>query len=577
MVPIGLVLAVVFGGLGAGPAPTEPDSQAARIVARAIEALGGRAALERHPSLHGRGTVEVLGGYVGPYQVWRRAPNSMRTQWDIGVIKHDLGFDGRNGWEKALTVRELPPLDHARVARRALFNGLLWHLRSDHRMTVVSASGDTTAVKFAVPGGLDETFYFDPTTSLPAREVRLTRYEEGLESLNVSYGDWRRVGDVMLPHAIRESLLELPLSIRIEEYRLDPPVSDTLFVNPNRSRFAEPIGVTLATIPKNIYKEHDGGEPARWQRSWGIPFGPTESWLVNVLVRERLGRQVMPLTARVEMLAGSRTVKTMELSEALLTAGKKYPAARFYPQDEIFHFRHHFAEHAELGVDRMRYTFRYRTPGGKRDSAELTIPVSRYQTKTKLIAPIKGNLIATTGHEFYELGHKYEWSQQFSYDFIGLGAQLEVEKPGQTGNERWVTYGRELVAPGDGIVVYTRNDVPDMMPPSQYLKLKDPQWAIGGNSVIIDHGNGEISCLFHMKQGSVRVQLGDRVTQGQVIGQIGSSGSPGSPHVHYQLQAEPKVFGADALPVQFTNLVRARWLEGPAVVTPIRGVYLLAR
>jgi len=432
-------------------------------------------------------------------------------------------------------------------------------------------------VRFVVPGGLDETIYFDPGTSLPVREVRLTRYEEGLKELVVSYADWRRIDDVLLPHSIRENLLELPLSIRIDEYRLDVPTPDTLFANPNRSRFAEHLAVSLATIPKNIYKEHDGGEPTGWQRNWGIPFGPTESWLVNVVVRERLGRQVVPVSARVELFAGPRSVKTVDLSQTVLTASKKYPVARFYPQDEIFHFRHHFTEYSELGVDRMRYTLRYRSATGNRDSVQLWIPVSTYQTKAKLIAPIKGNLIATTGHEFYELGHKYEWSQQFSWDFIGLGDNLEVEKPGGTGNERWVTYGRELVAPGDGMVVYTRNDVPDMMPPSQYLKLKDPQWAIGGNSVIIDHGTGEVSCLFHMKQGSVRVRLGDRVTQGQVIGLIGSSGAPGSPHVHYQLQAEPKVFGADGLPVQFTNLSRIRWLEGPPVVTPIRGEYLVAK
>jgi hypothetical protein len=74
----------------------------------------------------------------------------------------------------------------------------------------------------------------------------------------------------------------------------------------------------------------------------------------------------------------------------VLTAAKKYPVARFYPQDEIYHFRHHFTEHAELGVDRIRYTLRYRTPTGKRDSAQLLIPITRYETKTKLIAPIKG-------------------------------------------------------------------------------------------------------------------------------------------------------------------------------------------
>src|SRR5262245_8920663 len=115
------------------------------------------------------------------------------------------------------------------------------------------------------------------------------------------------------------------------------------------------------------------------------------------------------------------------------------------------------------------------------------------------------------------------------------------------------------------------------MPPREYLKLKDPEWAIGGNSVIIDHGNGEISCMFHMQQGSVRVKIGDRVRQGQVVGLIGSSGSPGAAHVHYQLQAGPAVFGADGLPVRFTNVEGAGWRAGAPIETPVRGVYLRAK
>jgi hypothetical protein len=573
----------VIGGLttlAAGLAPGEALAQrlsANEIVRRAVEAQGGRTAWSRHRSLEGRGTVEVLGGYVGPYQVWRWAPNRLRTSWNITVIRHDLGYDGTQGWERALTVRELPPLDLARVERRAAFNPLLQLLDARTPMALAAPAGDTLAVRFAPASGLAETFYFDPRTYLPARVIRQSRYEEGLRDVVTTFGEWRRVDDIVLPHAIEERLLELPLSIRIHQYQLDRPIEGNPFSNPKARMAGRPYGVSLATIPRRIYKQHDGGEPADWRRFWGIPFGPTESWLVNIVVREDQGRQVTPDSARVVLFAGSRPVKTMSLSAALLAAGTKYPVARFHPQDEIFHIRHHFTEHAELGIDRMAYTLMYHTPNGRSATAELSIPVSTYRTRTSLIVPIKGEFMATTGQEFYELGHKYEWSQQFSWDLIGLGKNLEVKRPNAAGNEAWVTYGRELVAPGDGIVVYARNDVPDMMPPRDYLKLAEPQYAIGGNSVLIDHGNGEVSCLFHMQQGSVRVKRGERVRQGQVVGRIGSSGSPGAPHVHYQLQAGADLFGADGLPVQFTNVERIGWLGGPAVLTPVRGVFLVAK
>lgn len=75
-----------------------------------------------------------------------------------------------------------------------------------------------------------------------------------------------------------------------------------------------------------------------------------------------------------------------------------------------------------------------------------------------------------------------------------------------------------------------------------------------GNGVRIDHGNGWVSQLCHMRSGSVRVHDGDRVTAGQALGLIGLSGHTEFPHVHLSLwhndqKVDPLtggVIGADA-------------------------------
>jgi murein DD-endopeptidase MepM/ murein hydrolase activator NlpD len=79
--------------------------------------------------------------------------------------------------------------------------------------------------------------------------------------------------------------------------------------------------------------------------------------------------------------------------------------------------------------------------------------------------------------------------------------------------------------------LFARNDVPD-----GHLKMADGKWASGGNIMLMDHGEGEYSLFAHMHQGGVMVKKGDRVKRGDTIGLLGSSGSPGSPHLHYQLQ-----------------------------------------
>ena len=59
-----------------------------------------------------------------------------------------------------------------------------------------------------------------------------------------------------------------------------------------------------------------------------------------------------------------------------------------------------------------------------------------------------------------------------------------------------------------------------------------------GRSVTIDHGFGYVSLYAHMKDISVRI--GEKVTKGQKIGTIGSTGTSTGPHCHYEVHFQGK-------------------------------------
>jgi murein DD-endopeptidase MepM/ murein hydrolase activator NlpD len=63
-------------------------------------------------------------------------------------------------------------------------------------------------------------------------------------------------------------------------------------------------------------------------------------------------------------------------------------------------------------------------------------------------------------------------------------------------------------------------------------------WNAGGygNYVIIDHGNGYKTLYGHMLNNSIVVQPGQRVTQGQKIGIMGSTGRSTGPHLHFEVK-----------------------------------------
>ncbi|MBX3165292.1 MAG: peptidoglycan DD-metalloendopeptidase family protein [Bacteroidetes bacterium] len=55
-----------------------------------------------------------------------------------------------------------------------------------------------------------------------------------------------------------------------------------------------------------------------------------------------------------------------------------------------------------------------------------------------------------------------------------------------------------------------------------------------GNYVVVDHGKGIITLYAHMKEGSMSVKVGDKIEDGQSIGEVGNSGNSYGAHAHVE-------------------------------------------
>ncbi|HSF38642.1 MAG TPA: M23 family metallopeptidase, partial [Thermoanaerobaculia bacterium] len=89
-----------------------------------------------------------------------------------------------------------------------------------------------------------------------------------------------------------------------------------------------------------------------------------------------------------------------------------------------------------------------------------------------------------------------------------------------------------------------------------------------GNYVILRHAGGEFSQYAHLKQGSVKVKAGDKVTRGQVIGQLGHTGNSTEPHLHFQLTDGPDPLYSRGLPIVFKNTaIEGMGLDGRPLQT----------
>ena len=75
----------------------------------------------------------------------------------------------------------------------------------------------------------------------------------------------------------------------------------------------------------------------------------------------------------------------------------------------------------------------------------------------------------------------------------------------------------------------------------------------GGNHVVVDIGEGRFAFYAHMQPGSVRVEVGDRVRAGQVLGLLGNTGNTDAPHLHFHIMDGPSPLQSNGLPFVHTR------------------------
>jgi len=141
-------------------------------------------------------------------------------------------------------------------------------------------------------------------------------------------------------------------------------------------------------------------------------------------------------------------------------------------------------------------------------------------------------------------------AQRFAIDFVQLDVNGRAFVGNPASNGAWTGYGAEVLAVADGRVVAVRDGLADNTPgapPSVPITLD----TIGGNSVVLDIGDGRYVFYGHLQPGAVMVQPGDLVRTGDVVGRLGDSGQSDAPHLHLHVADGVSALGGEGLPYVF--------------------------
>ena len=165
--------------------------------------------------------------------------------------------------------------------------------------------------------------------------------------------------------------------------------------------------------------------------------------------------------------------------------------------------------------------------------------------------------------------------ERYAIDFFQLTPSGFLAEGSHQQLSNYPYFGAEVLSATAGRVVEVLDGLPDVpvslnLPPITIAKA-------GGNHVVVALGNGNFAYYAHLRPGSIRVEVGDRVEVGQVLGLLGSSGNSNAPHLHFQLMDGPIPAGSNGVPYRFsaftsegtlTNFVPVFALGAKAQIAP---------
>jgi murein DD-endopeptidase MepM/ murein hydrolase activator NlpD len=139
----------------------------------------------------------------------------------------------------------------------------------------------------------------------------------------------------------------------------------------------------------------------------------------------------------------------------------------------------------------------------------------------ELRLPVDGTWIVIQG---YQSGGSHRGNAAYALDLVAVDDEGRAHRRSGRQTQDWYTFGAEVLASADGVVVRARDHFPD-----------NRVWGTGEdtNTVILRHGS-VFSEYVHLQRGSLRVRVGDDVKRGQLLARCGNSGAE-TPHLHWAL------------------------------------------
>jgi len=217
----------------ASAVPTAAAKSADQIIGDYIKALGGEAALKKITALEQTGEMDMQGQKL-TVTIKKMLPNSSSMELAAGgqtMVKQV--FDGTKGYMMQMgQKKELTGDDLAEQKEEKGIVSQLYYATDGTKLETAGTAkvGSANAYKVNVTSaaGKKKTEYYDTQTGLLLKDEKTMTKGTMEISQSMEYADYKKVGDVLFPHALTQSV-QTPqgsqeFTIVIKEIKLNPPL-----------------------------------------------------------------------------------------------------------------------------------------------------------------------------------------------------------------------------------------------------------------------------------------------------------------------------------------------------------------
>ena len=207
------------------------------ILDKYVVALGGADAMKKTTSRDMTGKI-LAGGNESPIEVITKAPNKRISITHMGSGSSYTAFDGTAGWlgNTGRPAREMSAAESAASGLDAEFylglriKEMFPQLRRGRPEQIGGAECETLIG--SGPGRPQVRLYFDKTSGLLVRMVRLAETPVGRNPTQIDYADYRDVNGVKIPFRWTLSRPNGRFTIQIADVKVNADIADGRFAKP---------------------------------------------------------------------------------------------------------------------------------------------------------------------------------------------------------------------------------------------------------------------------------------------------------------------------------------------------------